>query len=213
MRIEETTLGNIITTEGAINGMNIAPSDGLLMYEIIIKSLVEKLAVVKNKKDVKTAIRVQDLKGNFLIGFACEYEAPTEESDEDTGNWILTASFAEEDILKDCTSQPYEITDPALLIFIDEHASRQYNIKFLSNEFLIKLILTIFNALNTYIKENVKNVEESLEIENVAVIKYIAENDKIKKSIDLDGSLKRRIKDDAILSVPNVVKDTTPSFN
>ena len=43
--------------------------------------------------------------------------------------------------------------------------------------------------------------EEILEVEDTVIFKYVAENDTVDKAMILDGSLKRRIKDDAVLAL------------
>lgn len=198
MRIEETGYGSTLTKEAIAAGMNIAAADAKLLLEVFIGGIVEKLSAIRNNKNkTKTSIRVTDLKGNFLIGFACDYHEPEEDSVEDTGNWSLISSFNEEDIK--CQNIK-EVQDNSVLIVIDQYAGNHHRIAFINAEYLKKLIIVTFESLVNYLRANAKDTVETIEIENIGIIKFVKENDTVKMSIDLDGSLKRLIKDDAVLA-------------
>lgn len=212
MKLEETKFGDALKLEGVTFGFDLDPADAGLLLNLYISAIVDFLSSVKVKKERKISIRVTDDKTDFLIGFACEYHEPEEVSEVDTGNWTLIGSFKEDEIKfidedKAKYAKVYESSDDSVTVAILNYAARHFNIRFHSKEFIKQLCIALFRALNKYIDDNAKiGSEEVIEIANVAIIKFEAEKDKdgkpsyISKSIDLDGSLKRKIKDDSVLS-------------
>ena len=198
MNIKETKFGDVFKDECVTEGFEMTPSEGEFMLQLFIGGFVNFLSSVKDKSAVKSAIRVNDMKGNFLCGFACEYQKSTEESEVDTGNWNLIGSFEEEKIK--CNALR-EFTDDSVYIAVVDHAARAYGARFNHKDFYAKLAVCTFRALIKYMNENAKSSEEILEVEDTVIFKYVAENDTVDKAMILDGSLKRRIKDDAVLAL------------
>ena len=197
MNIKETKFGDTFKDECVTEGFEMSPSEGEFMLQLFIGGFVNFLSSAKDKSAVKSAVRINDMKGNFLCGFACEYHKSDEESEADTGNWTLIGSFDEEDIR--CNAMR-EMTDDTVYIAVIDHAAKVYSARFNHKDFYAKLAICTFRSLIKYMNENAKSSMEELEVEDTAIFKYVIDNDTVKKSVDLDGSLKRRIKDDAVLA-------------
>lgn len=213
MRIEETKFGETFKNECISIGFETDPSDAHLLLNIYVIAFVDYLASVKEKAKKKVSIRVNDSKGDFIIGFACEYHEPDEVSEVDTGNWTLICSFEEDDIkyVDETNSKPakiYDANDEAIVVSVINTALKKYHVQIHQKDYVTMLCVALFKSLEKYLNENAKaNMEEVIDIENVGIIKFYATVDadnkpvKVEKSFDLDGSLKRMIKDDAVLAL------------
>ena len=213
MRIEETKFGETFKNECISIGFETDPSDAHLLLNIYVIAFVDYLATVKEKSKKKVSIRVNDSKGTFIIGFACEYHEPDEVSEVDTGNWTLICSFEEDDIkyVDETNSKPakiYDANDEAIVVSVINTALKKYHVQIHQKDYVTMLCVALFKSLEKYLNENAKaNMEEVIDIENVGIIKFYATVDadnkpvKVEKSFDLDGSLKRMIKDDAVLAL------------
>ena len=213
MRIEETKFGETFKNECISIGFETDPSDAHLLLNIYVIAFVDYLASVKEKAKKKVSIRVNDSTGAFIIGFACEYHEPDEVSEVDTGNWTLICSFEEDDIkyVDETNSKPakiYDANDEAIVVSVINTALKKYHVQIHQKDYVTMLCVALFKSLEKYLNENAKaNMEEVIDIENVGIIKFYATVDadnkpvKVEKSFDLDGSLKRMIKDDAVLAL------------
>ena len=79
------------------------------LYRVIFNSIATMLKVNRNKNNPRIGFKLLNDAGEFRLGAILEYQK-AEESEEDTGNWVLSFTFYEEDMkdLNDCKDNMFD---------------------------------------------------------------------------------------------------------
>lgn len=68
------------------------------LYKLLFRSVAIYLKTQQNKNVNKAAFKFLNAKGEFRFGAILKYQAPEEGEEEETGNWMLSFTFNEEDL-------------------------------------------------------------------------------------------------------------------
>ncbi|MGL5750093.1 MAG: hypothetical protein ACRCXT_06170 [Paraclostridium sp.] len=163
-------------------------------YEAVIKAMSDFLGQAKSR-DHKTAIALNDLKGNLVVAGVVTYHKPETEGAE--GNWSYVLTFDPTD-LQD--AKVHLVTDPHFETVFDKVMRQSYG---LAVGYILQLcptMIELFNVLKHWLDINAKDNEE-VELDHPGYFKatVVVENGEKILSITPAGEMKVLIKGDAAL--------------
>ena len=79
------------------------------LYRVIFNSIATMLKVNRNKNNPRIGFKLLNDAGEFRLGAILEYQSG-EESEEDTGNWVISFTFYEDDMkdINDCKDNMFD---------------------------------------------------------------------------------------------------------
>lgn len=180
------------------NSMNWDEPDTINLYDIVFTSFSKFLGDAKSKEN-KTAVVLEDLKGNFKLAGIVEYhEAEEKDGEAGDGNWSLAFTFDEEDT-KDC--KVYKASDNYVQRFIADIAYDKYGYTFEGGYIYIQdLLLQAVDVVKLWLDKNAKAEDNILEVGNLFTASIAIESDVKYYGITASETLKQYVKDDAALA-------------
>jgi len=176
--------------------------DTINMYDILFTSFSQFLGDAKSKEH-KTAVVLEDLKGNFKIAGIVEYHPAEEDAKEANeagkGNWSLVFTFDEADT-KDC--KIFKTNDNYVQRFIADRAYEEHAYIFDGGYMYMQdTLIQAADVLKLWLDKNANTEDNVLEIGNLVTANISIEGDKKYYGIVASETLKQYIKDDASLSI------------
>lgn len=163
------------------------------IYDILFSGAAEVLSDIKST-DRPAALIVKNIKGIAIAAGIIQYIPNEDESKP--GNWSLTWTFDEENI-PEGTFKVY-LSDGQVQPYFTGVASNKYGIQFFDSASLENLFTDSIYFLRKWLDENVTETEEAvIEADGIFNARATVENGEKVFSIEVDGLIKRLIKDDA----------------
>lgn len=150
---------NFATNMGTKRYMNYDASTVELAFRLLASGICEVLSFKKSKTE-SVAVEIRDMKGNFKFAGIVQYMPETENSD--TGNWVLSFTFNEEDV-EDINTR-YNVNDNDCNTIIDKDGYNRYGMQFSSNAYIFDILEEVVDTLKEYLDLNA-TAEEPLEVE------------------------------------------------
>lgn len=172
--------------------MTVGAEDAYKIYEVMIASMSDFLKIVKN--NAKTAIAINDIKGNLILAGIVTYHENEDDKDM-PGNYSYQFTTDAEDI-KDAVI--YSIDDDRFIQITITTAHHLYGMVFEESRYINGLYVTAAETLLEWLDSNATEKEEvSIELPGYFVATVAVEEGEKVVSIIPDGAMKRLIKDDA----------------
>jgi len=159
-----------------------------VIFTIGFKAAANFLSIVKTK--TKTALKIDDVDGNFILAFVTNYHANDDTSMP--GNYSLEVTFDIDDIE---SAKVFEMSDATFKKVLKSEALSEARMNFKSSEDLIKTFKYAFKSLLDWLKINEGEIEHG-----AFVAVSGSEDDEKVYSVVPDGVIKRLIKDDGTMS-------------
>lgn len=195
MNFNETTIAAKVAQDMNNLNLDLPVQYSHYMYDSLLMAVSDFLGLLKSK-DVKTALTISDLKGNFKFGAIVSYH-PNENEDV-PGNWSYEMTFDADDIPKD--TKVYASTDTQFLRILATAARDLHSFRYGAPEMIPDILITVIDALKDWLDINaVEGEEKSIELPGYFVAAVAIENGEKIFSIVPDGNLKRLVKGDAEL--------------
>jgi len=196
---ESTVLGNY-TQKLSSSNIDWDIADTVKLYDILFSSIAEYIHVIKTKSVTKV-LKFENIKGEFLIGAVISY-VPNENPDL-AGEWEFEFILDSNNIPEN--AEVVLSTDSGFRHVYFKIADLKYGMNPSNSDqafyyFTTTLIETLLEWLEVNATEN-KNETVELIAENCFIAKAEIENDRVKKSITIDPTMKETIKGDADIEV------------
>ncbi|MGL5328049.1 MAG: hypothetical protein ACRDD7_02190 [Peptostreptococcaceae bacterium] len=164
------------------------------IYSITFMAISDFLALAKSQ-ETKTALAIEDLKGNLLLAGVVTYHA--NENEDMPGNWSYQFTTDKEDLKE---AKVYKSTDLQFQKVFGNTAHNLYSVAFPGPEIVQSIMESAINILNQWLDANA-SATETVEIEEPGyfVASVAIEGGEKVTSVVPDGAMKRLIKDDSAL--------------
>lgn len=193
-QIKDSTIINDAMISFEARAFVASADDVLEAFDITITSLARYLSVIKDKDKGSAAVRVNDLKGNFLMAAIAKYFPGTEK--DMPGNWTMEMTFDVDDVKNIAV-----VVDSSIIAFQDmvSHICWElHNSRVKSGSALLDIITVPIKTLVAWLDKNVtEGVRTEIELPGYFVAISAIEDGRIVKSIVPDGQITRIVKDDA----------------
>lgn len=153
-------------------------------------------AVLRDAKSVEvpTAFVFENLNAELITACVCQFH---DGADGNPGSWSLSWTFDKDDI-KDC--KVLKMTDSQVIPSFTHFAGITYGLRFDATEYCVVLMLTLVSVISQWLDDNASTGTEDepteVSLDDVFVGYSYMDGDKIVKSIESSGSIKKIIKDD-----------------
>ncbi len=195
MNFSETSIAAKFSQDIKNLGADLDPQYAHFPFDSLFMAVSDFLGLVKSK-DVKTALVVSDLKGNFKFGAIVAYHA--NENEEIPGNWSFEFTLNEEDVPKD--AKVYSHIDTQFLRVLATTAKDLHSFRFTSAELVPEIMVLTIDTLKSWLDLNATDGEEKvIEMPGFFTASVAIENGEKIFSITPDGNLKRLVKGDSDL--------------
>lgn len=175
--------------------VSLATENASIVIKVILEAMADYAGKIKSKES-PSAVVINDLKNNLLLGYVVRYH----EGEEDMpGNWSIECALEEEDI-KDCIKYP--INESKVNSFFDQRAKAANPQPFMWNKPTHPYLgaESFASVLLEWLDDNATpDKEVELVLDGYFKAAVVVEDGKKYKSVDLDGAIKRLIKGDALL--------------
>lgn len=193
MNFNETTISAKFAQDIRNLDVELQPQYAHYLFDSLFMSVADFLGLVKSK-DVKTALIISDLKGNFRFGAFIAYH-PNENEDV-PGNWSFEMSFDEEDIPKD--AKVYTSTDTQFLRVLANTAKDLHSFRYSAPETVPEIMVLVIDTLKNWLDANAAEGEEkTIELPGFFTAAVAIEKGEKIFSVTPDGNIKRLAKGDA----------------
>lgn len=198
INFKESTLPTAIVEPLATIGFNINPAaDSEALFVSTFTAIANFLSFAKTKEK-KTALVVNDVKGNLILGGLVQFHE-NEDEPNNPGNWSFEFSFDPEDF-KDANS--FLSTDPRFQRIFSDTLYSLFSARINFPEQIQKMIETTVSSLKDWLELNAKeNDEIEIELEGTFVGTTAIENKEKVFSVVPSGELKTIIKSDSQIEV------------
>lgn len=175
------------------------PLDTEPIYMCIFKAFAKFLGLMKTKDGAgKTALLVNDYKGNMIMGMVAEY-IPSE-SEMLPGNWALSFTFDPEDVRG--INPTHATNDMSYHKILSDVTLDMIHYRFVNTMFLNDLVILAAELLrNTLDKNATPEGEFCIELPDFFTAKVVIEDDHKIMTIEPSASLSRLVKGDEELEV------------
>lgn len=171
--------------------LDFVPGDTYKMYDTIVAAASDFLGLVKSKEN-STALRIADLKGNFMMAFKVDYTE--NENPEMPGNWNYSITTSAEDI---ANCNIYEYTDPQFVRVFSNTGSNLYAMMITDSVYVAEYIMGAIKTLLDWLDVNAKEGEEvTVEEEGYFSATVVVENGEKVIGIVPAEPMKRLVKGD-----------------
>jgi len=195
MNFNETSISAKFSQDITNLGVDIQPQYTHYLFDSLFMAVSDFLGIVKSK-DVKTALVIADLKGNFRFAALVGYHP--NENEDIPGNWSFEFTFNENDIDKNV--KVYNSTDTQFLRVLATCAKDLHNFRYASPELVPDVLVLIIDTLKSWLDLNaVEGEEKTIELPGFFTASVAIENGEKIFSVTPDGNLKRLVKGDAEL--------------
>lgn len=148
-KFNQTPIANNYSVNLGKRNMNYDAATAEVPFKLLASGVSEILAFKKSKNE-RVAVELRDLKGNFKFAGIVEYQQETEDSD--TGNWIESFTFNEEDV-EDITTR-YSITDNDCTTIIVNDGYDRYGMMFSLPTYVFDILEEAVDTLIEYLDLN-----------------------------------------------------------
>ena len=195
MKLFDTNLPNNYT-KGLFEeyNANLAPEHTDKIADVTFTATADVLNGSKSKEH-PTALRFERVDGSMVAAAVCQYFENTDDPDQ-PGNWSLIFTFDESDI--PANTNVLTLKNPMVHPFFRSVAGDRYHFTFKTPDAIINLATYLFEQLRKWLDENTKEgAEASIECDGIFQARGAVEGGEKVFSIEPDGEIKMRIKDDA----------------
>lgn len=193
MKLIESTIPQnfAMSLKGQI-GTECDNEEAVKFIEVVVAGASDFLAITKTK-DAKTALLIEDLKGNLIAAAVVEYQENEEEDAQ--GNWNYYWTFDPEDV-KD--AKTYNVSQAQVQSLFIKRAASMHHMKINNQSTIARMVALVGSVISDYLDQNAK-AGEVVEIEHEGFFEAKAqvEGDVVIKSFLPAGEMKTIIKDDA----------------
>lgn len=190
--IESTIPENYAVSLKGQVGLECSNEEAVHFVEVVVAAVSDFLAIVKSKTD-KTALLIEDLKGNMIMGAVVEFNKNEEEDAQD--NWNYYWTFDPEDV-KD--AKTYSVSQSNVQAMFIKKAASMYHMSINNQGAITRMVGLVAAVISDYLDQNAKTGEDiTIEHEGYFEASATVENDVIIKSFLPSGEMKTIIKDDA----------------
>lgn len=169
------------------------------LYRTFFESVASFLKFFQSKNEEKVVFKLKDEKGDFKFGAILHYQAPEEDSEEDSGNWYLSFSFDEESIGNDYTKEIDNFSETFYEVISNKAREIMYG-AFRSRPLMNKLVCIAIDVLRKYLDNNADELEDvnvvyrgiftaSVVVEGGVKIMSIVPGETVKQIIKSDATL------------------------
>lgn len=197
MKLTESTIlqNYAVSLKGQI-GLECDNDEACKFFEVVLTAVSDFLRITKSKEQ-KTALTIEDLKGNLLMAAVVEYNENEEEDAQ--GNWNYYWTFDPEDI-KDANT--YSVSQAQVQSLFIKRAASMYHMEINNQSALTRMVALVASTISDYLEQNAKAGETvTVEHDGYFVASAAVEDDAVVKSFLPDGAMKVLIKDDAATEV------------
>lgn len=196
IKFGETTIPNYYSV-GLYNelGYNLSENHAVHVVDILFNAVTDALADCKNK-DVPVAFVFEKPNGDFIAGAVVEYVKG--EGKDKTGNWSYYWTWYKDDIPGNATIM--RSNDVANAQYFRGVATSKYAMIFVNTEAIYGLMYYILHHISKWLDDNAdENNEVAIEEPGVFQARVVVENGEKVKSLEVDGEIKKFIKDDTAI--------------
>jgi len=164
---------------------------------VLFYGVSEALADLKSK-DRPTAFVFKENNGEFIAGAVVEF-IPNEDP-SNPGNWNYYWTWDQSDIDQDM--RVYTMNDAVVVRYFKSVAQSRYSMGFTDFDAINEITKGILKIISKWLDDNASEEEEKgVNFEGVFQARVAVENGEKVKSLEVDGEIKKIIKDDAAIEV------------